>query len=102
MDTDDLSALAWGIIAGAALVSNTLKAELGAMASAFRGEDEWLRAVRDHLVRIVEDPDEYVDAWDLENTEAVTAAMIGGIATTLRDQTDRVLSAPMSMRGPRS
>jgi hypothetical protein len=77
MDTDDLTEMAWGVIVSASQVSDTLKAELGAMAGRFRTEDEWLRGVRAHLVDTFEDPAEYVDFWDLENTEAVTATIIG-------------------------
>ncbi len=102
MDTDDLTEMAWGIIVRASQVSDTLKAELGAMGSRFKTEDEWLRGVRAHLVEIFEDPAEYVDSWDLENTEAVTATMIGNIAAELHDRVDSVLSTPMSKRGSRS
>lgn len=102
MDTDDLTEMAWGVIVSASQVSDTLKAELGAMASRFRAEDEWLRGVRAHLVDIFEDPAEYVDSWDLENAEAVTATMIGSFAAELRDRVDSVLSTPMNKRGSRS
>lgn len=102
MDTDDLTEMAWGIIVSASQVSDTLKAELGAMASRFKTEDEWLRAVRAHLAEIFEDPAGYVDSWDLENTEAVTATMIGSIAAELRDRVDSILSMPMNKRGSRS
>ncbi|MCP5349293.1 MAG: hypothetical protein R3F41_07960 [Gammaproteobacteria bacterium] len=99
MDTDDLTELPWGIIVSASQVSDTLKAELGAMASRFKTEDEWLRGVRAHLVEILEDPAEYVDSWDLENAEAVTATMIGSFAAELRDRVDSILSTPMNKRG---
>ncbi|MCJ8499531.1 hypothetical protein [Desulfatitalea alkaliphila] len=102
MDTDDLTEMAWGLIVGASRVSDTLKAELGAMAGRFKTEDEWLRGVRAHLVNIFEDPVDYVDFWDLENMEAVTASMIGSIAAELRDRVDTVLSMPMNERGARS
>ena len=102
MDTDDLTEMAWGIIVSASRVSDTLKAELGAMASRFKTEEEWLRGVRAHLGEIFEDSAECVDSWDLENTEAVTASMIGSIAAELRDRVDSVLSTPMSKRGTRS
>lgn len=101
MDTDDLTEMAWDVIVRAAHVSDTLKAELGAMASLFNTEDEWLRGVRAHLVDIFEDPAEYVDSWDLENAEAVTATMIDSIAAELRDRVDSVLSTPMNKRGSR-
>ena len=35
MDTDDLTEMAWGVIVNASQVSDTLKAELAAMASRF-------------------------------------------------------------------
>lgn len=102
MDTDDLTEMAWGIIFSASRVSDTLKAELGAMASRFKSEDEWLRGVRAHLVEIFEEPAEYVDSWDLENAEAVTPTMIGSFAEELRDRVDNVLSTPLHKRGSRS
>lgn len=99
MDTDDLTEMAWDIIVSASRVSDTLKAELGALASRFRTEEEWLRGVRAHLGGIFEDPAEYVDSWDLENAEAVTETMIGSFAAELRDRVDSVLSTPKKKRG---
>ena len=101
MDTDDLTEMAWGVIVSASRVSDTLKAELGAMASRFKTEDEWLRGCRAHLVEIGEDSAEYADSWDLENAESVTATMIGSIAAKLRDRVDSILSTPMNKRGSR-
>ena len=45
MDTDDLSEMAWEIIARAAQVSDTLKAELGTRSGKYNSEDDWLRGV---------------------------------------------------------
>ena len=42
MDTDDLSDMAWEIIARAAQVSDTLKADLGARSGRYGNEDDWL------------------------------------------------------------
>lgn len=102
MDTDDLTEMAWDVIVRASQVSDTLKAELGAMASRFRTEDEWLRGVRARSVEIFEDPAEYVNSWDLENAENVTPAMIGPFAAALRDHVDSILSTPLHKRGSRS
>ncbi len=102
MDTDDLTEMAWGVIVSASQGSDTLKAELSSMSSRFKTEDEWLRGVRAHLVEIVKDPAEYVDFWDLENVEDVTATMIGSIAAELREGVDSVLSTPGNKRGSRS
>jgi len=97
MDTDYLTEIAYDIIVRAARVSDTLKAELGAMARHFDSEDEWLRGVLVHLEEIGEDPDEYVEMWDLEDAEAVSAAMIGDLAVELRERVDAVLGACRSM-----
>jgi hypothetical protein len=42
VDTDELTEMAWDVIVRVACVSDTLKAELGAMARQFQSEDEWL------------------------------------------------------------
>jgi hypothetical protein len=61
-----------------------------------------LLAIRDHLERIAGNPEGYVDYWDLENAEAVSAAAIGAIAAELRDRADSIVSTPLSQRGSRS
>lgn len=58
--------MTWNVIVCAARVSDTLKAEPGAMASRFKTEDEWLRGARAHLADIFEDPAEHVESWNLE------------------------------------
>ncbi len=101
MDTDDLTEMAWDVIMRAARVSDTLKAELGAMASQFQSEDEWLQGVRAHLEEIAADPAEYVESWDLENEERVTATMIRICAADLCSRMDSILARPMNKRGLR-
>ncbi|MDD1650281.1 MAG: hypothetical protein LUO80_07790 [Methylococcaceae bacterium] len=102
MDTDDLTEMAWDVIVRAACVSDTLKAELGAMARRFQSEDEWLRGVRAHLEKITENPAEYADAWDLENEEGITATMIGSCAAELFLRVNEILAIPLSRRGARA
>ncbi len=101
MDTDDLTEMAWDVIVRAARVSDTLKAELGAMAGRFQSEDEWLCGVRAHLKAIAADPDEYVDSWGLEDEENVTATMIRTCATDLCSRIDNILAIPINKRGKR-
>jgi len=43
MDTDYFSEMAYGIIVQAALVSDTLRADLGSRAARYETEDDWLR-----------------------------------------------------------
>jgi hypothetical protein len=101
MDTDDLTELAWDLIVRAARVSDTLKAKLGAMASRFQFEDEWLCGVRAHLKVIADDPDEYVDAWGLEDEKNVTATLIRICAADLCSRIDKILAMPIKKRGER-
>ena len=99
MDTDDLSDMAYDIIIRAARVSDTLKAELGALSSDYKNENGWLRGVQEHLKEILEDPEDYVDSWNLEEEEGVTAARIRELADQLYQQAGVVLSTPLKDRG---
>jgi hypothetical protein len=101
MDTADLTEMAWDVIVRAARVSDTLKAALGAMASQFQSEDEWLQGVRAHLKEIAADPADYVESWDLQNEERVTATMIRIGAADLYSRVDNILARPMNKRGLR-
>ena len=102
MDTDDLTEMSWDIITRTARVSDTLKAELGALASNFQSEDEWLRGIRAHLEEIIEDPHGYMDYWDLENEEGLTADMIQDCAKELNNRVNAILDTPLSSRGKRN
>ena len=99
MDTDALSEMAYGIIVQAARISDTLKAELGALSGNYDKEDDWLRGVLGHLRKISADPEAYVDYWNLEAEEGVTPGVIGKSATELCKHVDEVLSRTLNKRG---
>jgi len=101
MDTDDFSEMAWEIIVQAAQVSDTLKSELGAMSIKYTNEDEWLRGAQEHLQEIVAFPKEYVECWDQEEYEGVTATMISEFAAELYRQVEKVQITPLGERGDR-
>lgn len=101
MDTDDFSDMAYAIIRQAARVSDTLKAELGAMSRDHRHEDDWLRGVQKHLRGIQAHPQDYVDLWSLEEFEGVTPAKIRELATHLLNQIPEILATPLEIRGQR-
>ena len=94
MDTDDLSENAWEIIARAARVSDSLKVDLGARCSGYGDEDDWLQGVLKFLQRIIEDPEGYVDYWNLEEEEGVNAVMIRETALDLSRRTKEMLDMP--------
>jgi len=99
MDTDDFSEMAWKIIVRAALVSDTLKTELGAMSMEYATEDDWLRGAWEYLQEIAEAPEEFVEFWNLEEEERVTATMISDLAVDLASQVEKVLDTAMTERG---
>jgi hypothetical protein len=99
MDTDDLSEMAWGIIARAEQVSDTLKADLGARSSRYDSEDDWLRGVIEFLQGIIEAPRDYVDYWSLEQEEGVTASTMKEIAGELSQLARETLLKPRKQRG---
>lgn len=99
MDTDNFSDMAYDIIVQAARISDTLKSELGAMSGKYQTEDDWLNGVQKRLQRIIKDPDEYVDYWNLEEEEGVTPVMIKKGATTLCRRVEAVQATPLNQRG---
>ena len=99
MDPDDFTEMAWHIIAQAVTVSDTLKADLGARSSRYDSEDDWLRGVLEFLKRIVENPGDYVDYWNLEEEEGVTASMMKAIALGLCGRVMETLAKPYTQRG---
>lgn len=99
MDTDDLFDMAWGTIARAAQVSDTLKADLGARSSRYDCEDDWLHGVLKFLQRIVEVPGDYVEYWNLKEEEGATETMMREIAAELSRQVKEMLAKPPTQRG---
>ncbi len=101
MDTDDFSDRAYAIIVQAARVSDTLKAELGAMSSRYSNEDDWLRGAERHLRSIKAHPQDYVDLWSLDEFAGVTPAQIRELSIHLPDQIPEILATPLEKRGHR-
>jgi hypothetical protein len=99
METDDFSEMAREVIVRAAQVSDSLKAELGAMSMEHATEDDWLRGAWEYLQEIAEAPEEFVEFWNLEEEERVTATMISELAVDLASQVEKVLATPMAERG---
>ncbi len=100
MDTDDLSQQAYAVLSAAARDCDTLKSELGAMASRFLTEDAWLNGVRKHLNSILRKPAAYVDYWGLEKEDGISPKAISKLAGDLVKQVDEVLAMPLEQRGP--
>jgi hypothetical protein len=65
MDTDYLSQMAYDCLIYAADATDILKSELGAACSEFKEEDDYLAGILNHVVEIEEDPEDYLDSWNL-------------------------------------
>ena len=96
MDTDDLSEKAYSIIVHAARVCDTLKAELGALSLECENEVTWLRGVQNSLLKIAEDPDEYVEYWKLEEEEGIDALQVKKLALDLSRYVDEIKCQSMN------
>jgi uncharacterized coiled-coil DUF342 family protein len=65
MDTDYLTQMAYDCLIYANDATDVLKSELGAACKEFKTEDEYLAAILDHVTEIEEDPEDYLDWWNL-------------------------------------
>lgn len=65
MDTDDLTPMAYETLSMSFGVCDVLRSEIGASAADFKTEDEFLRGAVEYLNSILEDPEGYLDSWDL-------------------------------------
>jgi hypothetical protein len=65
MDTDDLTPMANQTLSLCFDVCNLLRSEIGASAAGFKTEDEFLRGRAGYLNSILDDPEGYLDSWDL-------------------------------------
>jgi hypothetical protein len=101
MDTDDLSEMAYALIVRASQVCDTLKVELGVLSRNCSNEEEWLHSVQECCQEIVAVPGDYVDFWNLEEEEGVTAERIRELAMELCEKAGEVLSVPFDKRGGR-
>lgn len=98
VDTDDLSDFAYTIIVGAAGFSDTLKAELGSMCSSCQNENDWLHAVQRHLRKILANPGEYLEFWNLEEEEGISGEEFSRHTRSLLKQTELALDLPLGER----
>lgn len=65
MDTDDLSDMAYKCIIYADEATDVLKTELGAECGKYSNEDDYLHSIKSYVNSIKDNPDEYLDNWNL-------------------------------------
>ena len=65
MDTDDLTEMAYGSIIIANGITGFLKCDLGVRSKDYEDENAYLNGILKFIRRIKNDPEDYLDYWDL-------------------------------------
>ena len=96
MDTDYLTPMAYDCLRLAYDAADVLRAEIGAACRQYKNEDEYLQGILEDLKGIVEDPEDYLDSWNLldetdagvfvERVRALVEHIEKTIATRLADR----------------
>ena len=97
MDTDELTEMAYQTITIAYDVSENLRAEIGASASLVTSEDDFLRQTIEFLDEILDDPEDYLDSWNMLDDVQVATFTEG--VRRLRDHAAKTLVTPFEQRG---
>jgi hypothetical protein len=63
---------------------------------ACKDEGEWLEGVLNRLLKIAEDPDGYVEYWNLEEEEGIGASQMKKIALNLSRYVDEIKCQSMN------
>ena len=97
MDTDDLTEMAYETLAQAYAVCDVLRVEIGASAASCKTEEEFLRGTLEFLDAILEDPEEYLESWNLL-AETNAQSFVRGIGV-VRHHVSATLNTPIGQRG---
>ena len=97
MDTDDLTPMAYETLSLAYQACDPMRAEIGAAASGYVTEDEYLTGMLEFFEEVLGAPRDYLERWNLTsevNTKAFTKAVKRAQAHAMS-----TLRTPRSERG---
>lgn len=97
MDTDYLTPLAYDCIRLANDAADALKLDLGAACSQFHTEDDDLHGIMEYVKAIGDDPEGYLDRWDL--LEDADVVEFRNRIQLLHDHIAKTIKTPVSERG---
>jgi len=97
MDTDDLTEMAYQTIVIASKISDYLKVDIGVRSRDYANEDDYLNGVLKFIREIKNDPEDYMDYWNLHDEIDMTsfAKSVG----ELEKYISRALGTPIKNRG---
>jgi hypothetical protein len=97
MDTDYLTRMAYDCLIYANDATDVLKSELGAACMEFKEEDQYLAAILRHVIQIEEDPEDYLDCWNL--LDQTDIKVFKRKIQSLRKQIQKTIKTPLKDRG---
>ena len=97
MDTDYLTPMAYDCIRLADDTADVLKSELGAACSQYRDEDAYLQGILADVKEIAEDPEDYLDWWNL--LDHTDIAVFRKKIRVLREHIEKTINTPIAERG---
>jgi hypothetical protein len=97
MDTDYLTPMAYECILLGDKASDVLKAELGAAASLFDNEEDYLHGILKHVNEIERDPEGYLDEWNL--LLDIEIRLFKANLRELKKHIKRTIATPFEERG---
>ena len=99
MDTSFLTRDAYQVLIGrSGEISDILRTEIGAMATSFQGEDNYLCGVHQEILGIIADPEDWLDFWNL--LDDVDPEEFRAALTAFTKEIQQVLQKPIDQRGP--
>ena len=96
MDTDDLTPVGYDCIRLAEDATDVLESELGAACSLYRDEDAYLRGILADVKEIEEDPEGYLDWWNL--LEQIDIDVFRQKIRVLREHIEKAIATPIADR----
>jgi hypothetical protein len=97
MDTNDLTQMAYDSIWYANDAVDFLKTELGATCSEYKTEDDYLKAILERVEEIEEDPEDYLDSWNI--LEQIDIRDFKRKIRKLRKHIEKTIKTPIEKRG---
>lgn len=97
MDTDYLTPMAYECIFLADDATDVLKTEIGAACMYYSSEDEYLQGILASVKEIEQDPEDYLDGWDL--LDEIDITHFRKKIRLLREHIEKTIETPITERG---
>ena len=97
MDTNDLTEKSYEILKLAEDIDHIVTVHIGAMCGRFKNEDKFLLNVIKFVQGIIDDPEDFIESWDLE--EEISLETFTDDLLNLKKYTEGVMAIPIEDRG---